>query len=144
MPVHILVEQIAERPRTPRITGLRAEGAQPHVIAGFDLDQLSTYAGQLQRALADSPRFADVKSTVEAGNPEIQILFDQERAARLGLVVRDVADVVDTVAEANVRLTMDNIRKLSPVLRIMEEEGEIIIAGAMYDISSGEVRFMTS
>ena len=51
---------------------------------------------------------------------------------------------VDTVAEANVRLTMDNIRKLSPVLRIMEEEGEIIIAGAMYDISSGEVRFMTS
>jgi hydrophobic/amphiphilic exporter-1 (mainly G- bacteria), HAE1 family len=35
-----------------------------------------------------------VRSTIEAGNPEIQILFDQERAARLGLVVRDIADTV--------------------------------------------------
>ncbi len=35
-----------------------------------------------------------MRSTVEQGNPEIQIVFDQERAARLGLVVRDVADVV--------------------------------------------------
>ena len=49
---------------------------------------------------------------------------------------------VDQVAETNVRLTMENIRKLSPVLKIMEEDGEIIIAGAMYDISTGEVRFL--
>ena len=39
---------------------------------------------------------------------------------------------------------MDNIRKLSPVLNQMEEEGEIVIAGAMYDISSGKVHFMES
>jgi len=39
---------------------------------------------------------------------------------------------------------MDNIRKLSPVLKEMEEDGEIIIAGAMYDISSGEVSFLDS
>jgi HAE1 family hydrophobic/amphiphilic exporter-1 len=63
-------------------------------LAGFDLDQLGNFAGQLQRALAESPRFADVRSTVEQGNPEIQIVFDQERAARLGLVVRDIADTV--------------------------------------------------
>jgi HAE1 family hydrophobic/amphiphilic exporter-1 len=63
-------------------------------ITGYDLEQLEQAAAQVVRRLEDSPRFADVKSTVEAGNPEIQILFDQERAARLGLVVRDVADVV--------------------------------------------------
>lgn len=51
---------------------------------------------------------------------------------------------VDEVAETNVRLTMDNIRRLSPVLKVMEEDGEIIIAGAMYDISSGEVSFLDS
>jgi len=35
---------------------------------------------------------------MEAANPEIQIVFDQERAAQLGLVVRDVADrVVNSV-----------------------------------------------
>ncbi|MDM9631236.1 carbonic anhydrase family protein [Robiginitalea aurantiaca] len=49
---------------------------------------------------------------------------------------------VDQVAETNVRLTMDNIRKQSPVLRMMEEDGEIIISGAMYDIASGKVRFL--
>ena len=36
----------------------------------------------------------DIKSTVEAGNPEIQIVFDQERASQLGLAVRDIADRV--------------------------------------------------
>ena len=63
-------------------------------LAGYDLELLALYAAQLQRMLDDSPRFADVRSSVEQGNPEIQIVFDQERAARLGLVVRDVADTV--------------------------------------------------
>ena len=51
-------------------------------------------------------------------------------------------DFVDQVAETNVRMTIENIRKKSPVLRIMEEDGEIAMVGAMYDISNGEVRFM--
>jgi HAE1 family hydrophobic/amphiphilic exporter-1 len=63
-------------------------------VSGYDLARLEDVAADVVRRLEDSPRFADIKSTVEAGNPEIQILFDQERAARLGLVVRDVADVV--------------------------------------------------
>ena len=37
--------------------------------------------------------------TWEPGNPEVQIIFDQERAAKLGLAVRDIADRV----VANVR-----------------------------------------
>mgnify|MGYP001133810928 FL=1 len=53
-------------------------------------------------------------------------------------------DFVDHVAETNVRMTMENIRKQSPVLRIMEEDGEIAVVGAMYDISTGEVHFMGS
>ena len=49
--------------------------------------------------LTASDRFTDLKTTIELGNPEIQILFDQERAASLGLAVRDIADRV----VANVR-----------------------------------------
>ncbi len=53
-------------------------------------------------------------------------------------------DFVDRVAETNVRMTIDAIRRESPVLRIMEEDGEIAIVGAMYDISTCVVHFMNS
>tara|TARA_R110000868_G_scaffold343120_6_gene604199 strand:+ start:1873 stop:2502 length:630 start_codon:yes stop_codon:yes gene_type:complete len=50
-------------------------------------------------------------------------------------------DFVDKVAEKNVHLTLGNIRKNSPVLTEMEENGEIKVVGAMYDVSNGEVVF---
>jgi HAE1 family hydrophobic/amphiphilic exporter-1 len=68
------------------------------VVSGYDLDRLQSAAEAVRQRMAADPRFADVKTTVEAGNPEIQILFDQERATQLGLVVREVADrVVNSV-----------------------------------------------
>jgi len=50
-------------------------------------------------------------------------------------------EFVDRVAEKNVHLTIDNVRQKSPVLAEMEENGEIKIVGAMYDLSNGEVVF---
>jgi HAE1 family hydrophobic/amphiphilic exporter-1 len=68
------------------------------VVSGYDLDRLQAAAEEVRVAMLADDRFTDVKTTVEAGNPEIQIVFDQERAAQLGLVVRDVADrVVNSV-----------------------------------------------
>ena len=68
-------------------------------IAGFDLASLDVANRALMQELSSSDRFVDLKSTIELGNPEIQIVFDQERAAALGLAVRDIADRV----VANVR-----------------------------------------
>ncbi len=68
------------------------------VVSGYDLDRLKSAAEQVRTRLLADDRFADVKTTVEAGNPEIQIVFDQEKASQLGLVVRDIADrVVNSV-----------------------------------------------
>ena len=68
------------------------------VVSGYDLDRLEEAAERVRVEMQRDPRFADVKTTVEAGNPEIQIVFDQERASQLGLVVRDIADrVVNSV-----------------------------------------------
>ncbi|AYN65911.1 carbonic anhydrase [Euzebyella marina] len=50
-------------------------------------------------------------------------------------------EFVDKVSEKNVHLTIDNIRKQSGVLKEMEDNGEIKIVGAMYDISDGGVTF---
>ncbi len=49
---------------------------------------------------------------------------------------------VEAVAEANVRLTVERIRKLSPILRDLETAGKIQIAGCIYDLETGRVRFL--
>ena len=59
-----------------------------------------------------------------------------------GSVDRDSAGFVDAVAEANVVATIDAIRSGSAVLAEMEQAGDIVIAGGMYDVASGEVRFL--
>jgi len=50
-------------------------------------------------------------------------------------------EFVDSVAEKNVQLTIDRIHKESPILSEMENNGEIMIIGAMYDINNGAVTF---
>jgi carbonic anhydrase len=49
---------------------------------------------------------------------------------------------VNAVAQANVRRTLASIRSNSPVLRDLEQSGQIKIVGAMLDISTGEVSFI--
>ncbi|GAA4289579.1 carbonic anhydrase family protein [Aestuariibaculum suncheonense] len=51
------------------------------------------------------------------------------------------SEFVDNVAAKNVLLTIERIRKESEVLNEMEQHGEIMIVGAMYDINTGEVTF---
>ncbi len=48
---------------------------------------------------------------------------------------------VDEVAEANVKLVIQEIRERSPVLREMLDKGEIGIIGGMYDLKTGKVAF---
>ena len=46
---------------------------------------------------------------------------------------------VEKVAERNVRMSVQEIRDTSPILKDMEDKGEIMIVGAMYDVASGKV-----
>jgi HAE1 family hydrophobic/amphiphilic exporter-1 len=99
----------AMRETLARLPGVQYEFSRPALmtfasplqieISGYDLVHLEALNRVLVRELSGSDRFADIKSTIELGNPEIQIIFDQERAAALGLAVRDIADRV----VANVR-----------------------------------------
>jgi len=63
-------------------------------LRGYDLGSLEKAGKKLSALMNASPRFADVKSTVEGGYPEIQIRFDQERAAALGLTTKQISDQV--------------------------------------------------
>lgn len=50
---------------------------------------------------------------------------------------------VDAVARTNVQMTVENIRKNSPVLAELEGKGTIKIVGAMYNLQTAAVEFLS-
>jgi carbonic anhydrase len=60
--------------------------------------------------------------------------FDGEKSSKNGAYV-------DAVARTNVQLTVDNIRRRSPILGDLEKKSSIQIIGAMYDLETGTVEF---
>lgn len=50
-------------------------------------------------------------------------------------------DFVQQVADKNIDIAIENIKKLSPVLNEMYQKGEIDIVGGLYDVHTGEVHF---
>lgn len=50
----------------------------------------------------------------------------------------------ENVSVNNVRLTVEGIKKRSPILAELEEEEKIKIVGGMYDVETGVVRFLNT
>lgn len=71
-------------------------------VAGYDLSTIENVAEQINGLMLASERFTDIRTTVQPGSPEIRIVFDQERAAQIGMPVRDIADQVVTAIRGNV------------------------------------------
>src|SRR5690349_12233986 len=92
------------RTRLANIPGAQYEFTRPSllsmttpvevILAGYDLERLDLAASAVRTRMESSGAFKDIRSSIEGGHPEIQILFDQERASQLGLAVRDIADRV--------------------------------------------------
>ena len=90
-------------------------------VSGFDLDELAATSTRIVSEMATVENFTDIKTTIEPGNPEIQIVFDQERAATLGLAVRDIADrvVANVRGELATRYTW-NDKKIDVLVRSVD------------------------
>ena len=48
---------------------------------------------------------------------------------------------VEAVAINNVKMTVKKIKEISPILKGMADNNEIVIIGCMYDLETGEVKF---
>jgi HAE1 family hydrophobic/amphiphilic exporter-1 len=92
-------------------------------IRGTDLVELEAAGRKLTDLMKASPHFADVKSTVEQGFPEVQIRFDQERAAALGLTTRQIADEVVRKVRGEVATRYSfRDRKIDVLVRAQEQD----------------------
>ena len=105
----------------------RLAGSRLVVVLGH------TSCGAVKGAIS-SARLGNLTQLLQKIDPAVEAI-EGERDV-------DNAPYVDGVAEENVRLVMDEIRRESPVLATMEQEREIRIVGAMYDVSTGVVRFI--
>lgn len=50
-------------------------------------------------------------------------------------------EFVDHVAKENIKLSIERIRKESPILKEMEDEGKIKIVGCLYNVENGKADF---
>lgn len=92
-------------------------------IAGFDLKELKEISSEIVERMSESGRFADVKSSMDIGHPEIQIHFDRERAAALGLNVYEIADRVVKKVRGEVATQYSwRDRKIDVLVRSREED----------------------
>jgi HAE1 family hydrophobic/amphiphilic exporter-1 len=55
------------------------------ILYGEDLELLRDYSLDLSRELASIPGLVDVRSSLEAGNPELQVVFNRDQLAALNL-----------------------------------------------------------
>ncbi len=61
------------------------------VVRGPDLDVLGGLANQFTERMKQIPGIVDVDSSLNIGNPEIQVLIQRDKASDLGVSVTDVA-----------------------------------------------------
>lgn len=96
-------------------------------ISGYDLDALKSTSQRIAARLSEIDRFADVKSSMEAGHPELQIHFDRERASALGLAVHDVARTVVSKVRGDVATRYSwHDRKIDVLVRAQESDRESV------------------
>ena len=91
-------------------------------IRGYNLSLLERLADALTRRMRGIAGLADIRSSTEGGNPELQIHFDRERLASYGLTLGSVAAVVRTKVQGTVATDIQREdRKIDIRLRAGEE-----------------------
>ena len=72
---------------------------------------------------------------------KIKPAVDRSKAGFKGETTSGNEEFLETVCYTNIQLAVDEIRRDSPILKEMEDTGEIKIVGAMYHLASGKVEF---
>jgi HAE1 family hydrophobic/amphiphilic exporter-1 len=75
------------------------------IVRGPDLKELSALSGQYIRKMKEIPGLVDVDSTVNVGNPEVQINILRDKASDLGVSVTDIARALRTMISGEEDIT---------------------------------------
>ncbi len=112
--------------------GCKLAGTKLVVVLGH------TSCGAIKGA-CDNAKLGNLTAMLNNIKPAVNAVLEPKEASSR---TSSNLDFVDNVAARNVTLTIERIRRESEVLTTMEENGEIMIVGAMYNINDGSVNFI--
>ncbi|MCA9395645.1 MAG: efflux transporter outer membrane subunit, partial [Candidatus Omnitrophica bacterium] len=78
-------------PIIPKAIGRGFSQSFQLVLQNQDLKELNTYANELSKKLQGSGYLMNVRSTFEMTKPELRVHIDRNRAAALGISIRDIS-----------------------------------------------------
>ena len=88
------------------------------------------------KAAVDDVKLGNITPMLQKIRPAVErVEYDGERNSKN-------QEFVHMACESNVRNTLEQIRISSPILKEMEEKGEIKIVGAVYDMDNGKVDWL--
>jgi carbonic anhydrase len=110
--------------------GCKVSGAKLIVVLGHES------CGAIKSAI-DNVKLGNITAMLSKIQPAVAKSqdFKGEKSSKNG-------EFVNYVGKNNVMLTIENIKKKSPILKEMADKGEIKIIGAYYSLKTGEVIFL--
>lgn len=142
-------ERIVEalRQRFAKIDGIESKFARPTYftlqtpveveIYGYNLETLKRVSEHFERELASIPGIKDVKTTMEVGNPELNVVFDRERLSSFGLSLSDVSNRLKTKIQGEVP-TKFKERELQVDIRVRTTAWQAENVGELRSVVVGE------
>ena len=92
-------------------------------VRGYNLRQLRQLSLEAESRMAGLPGLVDVKSSLQAGNPELQISYKRDQLAAYGLSLRNVAELVRHKVQGKVATDFrQDERQIDVLVRLREED----------------------
>lgn len=109
----------------------KVSGAKLVVVLGHE------YCGAIKSAI-DDVKLGNITALLGKIQPAVKSASKSYKGEKTS----KNPEFVDAVCHHNVELALQDIRKRSPILKEMEEKGEIKMIGGVYDMETGKVEFM--
>jgi carbonic anhydrase len=109
--------------------GCKVAGAKVILVLGHE------HCGAVKSAI-DDVKLGNITAMLSKIRPAVEkVSYEGDRTS-------GNPEFVHKVCESNVKHTIEQIRQNSPILKEMEDLGQIKIVGAVYDMDSGKVTFL--
>ncbi|KAA3619601.1 MAG: AcrB/AcrD/AcrF family protein [Calditrichaeota bacterium] len=96
-------------------------------IHGYNLQKLQNISQELEESLKSVPGLFDVRSNIQRGNPEVQIIYNRALLAKYNLNIRDVASIVRNKIRGDVATEYkERDRRIDILVQLREIDRESI------------------